>query len=101
MLYFGAIWLDLGGWITTSSENHTPYQVAILVRVLGELYLMAVVVRDIWFATPGPEESALGDIGGADVGPWPESADQDLVHLGRGEPHPDRDRVADLGHGDA
>ena len=101
VLYFGAIWLDLGGWITTSSENHTPYQVAILVRVLGELYLMAVVVRDIWFATPALEEGGLEDIGPSDVGPRPESADQDLVHLGRGEPHPDRDRVADLGHGDA
>jgi len=84
LLYFGAVWMDLGGWLNTSSETHTPYQLAIVIRVLGELYLMAVVVRDIWLAVP-------------DAG----SVDDDLVDVGGGEPDPDRHALADLGHGDS
>jgi uncharacterized membrane protein len=84
LIYFGAVWLDLGGWLATSSNNHTPYQLAIVVRVLGELYLMAMVVRDIWWAEPDPE-----------------SADDDLVHVGGGEPDPDRNGLADLGYRNA
>jgi uncharacterized membrane protein len=89
LLYFGAVWLDLGGWLTTSSNNHTPYQLAIVIRVLGELYLMTVVVRDIWFAVPDIEDSVPG------------SVEDDLVDDGRGEPDPDRHGLADLGHRDA
>jgi uncharacterized membrane protein len=49
VFYFGAVWLYLGGW-TASSTSGQPdkfYWLAIVVRVLGELYLAAVVVRDV------------------------------------------------------
>jgi len=84
LIYFGAVWLDLGGWLETASGNHTPYQLAIVIRVLGELYLVAMVVRDIWFAVPEPE-----------------SADDDLVHVGGGVADPDRHGLADLRDRDA
>jgi uncharacterized membrane protein len=49
VLYFAAVWIYLGGWLAPSSgSNPTTYQLAIVVRVLGELYLMAMVARDIW-----------------------------------------------------
>jgi len=49
VFYFGAVWLYLGGW-TASSVSGAPdrfYWLAIVVRVLGELYLAALVVRDV------------------------------------------------------
>jgi uncharacterized membrane protein len=49
VFYFGAVWLYLGGW-TASSVSGAPdrfYWLAILVRVLGELYLAVLVVRDV------------------------------------------------------
>jgi uncharacterized membrane protein len=48
LCYFGAVWLYLGGWLAPSSgTDATAYQIAIVVRVLGEIYLMALVVGDI------------------------------------------------------
>ena len=48
LAYFAAVWIYLGGWLAPSSgDNPTAYQLAIVVRVLGELYLMALVVADI------------------------------------------------------
>ncbi|MFL6107218.1 MAG: glycosyltransferase family 87 protein [Marmoricola sp.] len=91
LLYFAAVWIDLGGWLETSSGNHTPYQLAIVVRVLGELYLMAMVVRDIWFAVPDSP----------DPGDEVQLADDDSVDVGRGVADPDRHRLADLGHRDS
>ena len=49
ILYFAAVWLYLGGF-TASSVSGGPdrlYWLAILVRVAAELYLVAVVVRDV------------------------------------------------------
>ena len=49
VFYFGAVWLYLGGW-TASSVSGAPdrfYWLAIIVRVLGELYLAVLVVRDV------------------------------------------------------
>ena len=78
LVYFAAVWIYLGGWLAPSSgTNPTAYQIAILVRVLGEIYLAALVVRDIW----------TGD------DPVDGSADLDPVE-GRGrEPDPDVDLV--------
>jgi len=57
LVYFGAVWFYLGGWLApTAGTESTLYQAAILIRVLGELYLMAVVVRDIWEAEPTEDE---------------------------------------------
>lgn len=73
--YFAAVWIYLGGWLAPSSgTDPTAYHLAIGLRVLGELYLMAMVVRDIWLA-----ES---------------SVDLDPVEGRGGEPHPDVDLVA-------
>ena len=80
--YFAAVWIYLGGWLAPSSgENPTAYQLAIVVRVLGELYLVALVVRDVWYG-----EQPAG------------SADDDGVEGRGGEPDPDLDLVADSRH---
>ncbi len=88
LVYFGAVWLYLGGWLTPSAgDNPTAYQAAIVIRVLGEVYLCALIVRDIWTAPPEPAADDLGDGDGVD---------------GRGrEPDRDVDRLADLGHRNA
>jgi uncharacterized membrane protein len=69
LLYFGSVWLYLGGWLAPSSgDNPTAYQIAIVVRVLGELYLAAMVVRDIW--TSEPTEDEWSDDEWAEVDAW-------------------------------
>lgn len=86
--YYAAVWIYLGGWLAPASgDNPTAYQLAIVVRVLGEVYLMALVVRDIW----------RGDRDDAD----PDSADLDPVEGRGGEPDPDVDLVAGGRHLDA
>jgi uncharacterized membrane protein len=50
VFYFAAVWLYLGEF-TASSVSGAPdrlYWVAILVRVVAQLYLVVMVVRDIW-----------------------------------------------------
>ena len=50
VLYFGAVWLYLGGWTASSTAGGVPdrfYLVAILVRVAAEAYVAALVVRDV------------------------------------------------------
>ena len=90
VLYFAAVWIYLGGWLAPSSgTNPTTYQLAIVVRVLGELFLMALVARDVWRGDDledGPEDG-LG-----------ESADLDGVERRRGEPHPQVDLGPDVRH---
>ena len=84
LVYFGAVWLYLGGWLAPSAgTNPTAYQLAIVIRVLGELYLAALIIRDIWNA---PAE-LLPDL--------------DPVDDGRGEPDGHVDGLADLGRSDA
>lgn len=64
IFYFAAVWLYLGGF-TASSVSDAPdrlYWVAIFVRVAAELYLVAVVVRDIrrpWHDPVAEEPVAL------------------------------------------
>lgn len=50
VLYFGAIWLHLSGDLAPAAGDAVPvpYIVAILVRVAAQLWLVAVVLRDIW-----------------------------------------------------
>jgi uncharacterized membrane protein len=49
VFYFAAVWLYLGEYTApgASGEPDRFYWVAIFVRILAELYLMAVVVRDV------------------------------------------------------
>jgi uncharacterized membrane protein len=68
LFYFAAVWWYLGGWLVESTGDGVPaYQLAILVRVAAELYLAAMIVRDLWrpehdpvrrFAPPAQETSA-------------------------------------------
>jgi uncharacterized membrane protein len=85
VLYFAAVWIYLGGWLAPSSGSDAPaYQLAIVVRVAGELFLMALVARDL----------ALGH------GPGATSADLDGVEGRRGEPDPHVDLVTHGRHVD-
>jgi uncharacterized membrane protein len=82
VLYFAAVWIYLGGWLAPSSGSSAPaYQLAIVVRVAGELYLMALVARDIWQGRdPGV---ALPDVDGVEVRGGEPDPDVDLVARGR------------------
>ncbi len=49
VLYFGAVWLYLGGW-TASASSGVPdpaYAFAVVARMAAELYLAGMVVRDV------------------------------------------------------
>jgi uncharacterized membrane protein len=83
LAYFAAVWIYLGGWLAPSSgDNPAAYQLAIVVRVLGELYLVALVVRDVRYgAGPGPVES--GELDGVEVSGREPDPDADLVADGR------------------
>jgi uncharacterized membrane protein len=59
VFYFGAVWFYLGGYTApgaSGAQDHV-YWVAIVVRILAELYLAGVVVRDIIFAWRDPVRS--------------------------------------------
>ena len=72
MIYFAAVWLYLGGWLDGSTGDQNAYHLAILIRVAAEVYLIAMVVRDVW----------SGDDNGVDVGGREPAADLDLVAHG-------------------
>jgi len=101
LTYFAAVWIYLGGWLAPSAgDDPTAYQLAIVIRVLGELYLVALVVRDVWY----PEESGLeldDPHDPYDVSEGAGSEELDGVEGGGGEPDADVDLVADRGHRDA
>jgi uncharacterized membrane protein len=53
LLYFGAVWLYLGGWLDPASGNvPLAYHLAILLRVAAELYLVVLVARDVRSGDP-------------------------------------------------
>jgi uncharacterized membrane protein len=86
--YFAAVWIYLGGWLAPSSGSNAPaYQLAIAVRVAGELYLMALVVRDVHRgAGPGSGDlhpDALPDVDGVEAGGGEPDPDVDLGTRGR------------------
>ena len=48
LFYFVAVWPYFGGWLEESTGGESPvYDLAILVRVAAQIYLVAVVVRDV------------------------------------------------------
>ena len=89
LVYFAAVWLYLGGWLAPAAgDTPTAYHLAIVVRVVAELYLVVLVVRDVLNGDPGyPREKVP-----------PGSVDDDGVDVRRGEPHPDVDLVPDGRH---
>jgi len=97
LLYFGAVWLYLGGWLAPGSgTNPTAYQLAIIIRVAAEVYLMGRVVADILAPTDPfgrDSEEEPSDDGSSDDG--------DLVEGRGGEADPDLDLVADRGRVEA
>lgn len=59
LLYFAAVWWYLAGQLTPPGEGDAGfYWLAIIVRMAGELYLAAMIVRDLMRPEPDPEVSA-------------------------------------------
>jgi uncharacterized membrane protein len=80
VVYFGAIWLHLSGDLAPAAggATPTPYILAIVVRVLAQLWLVAMVLRDIWqpWHDPVRSDGVTDDPGGGvldetDVVPQP------------------------------
>jgi uncharacterized membrane protein len=46
--YFFAVWMHIPGFFVAGDNHDWVYALAVIVRVAGELYLAALVVRDIW-----------------------------------------------------
>ncbi|MDH2412818.1 glycosyltransferase 87 family protein [Nocardioides sp. CER19] len=60
LVYFAAVWWYLGGFLTSGrGDSHPVYDLAVLVRVAGQLFLVALVVRS-WF----PRVSGAAAVGG-------------------------------------
>ena len=65
IFYFAMVWFYLGGWIAPSGGVGTPaYQLAIVVRLAAEIYLMVMVVRDIVRDAPSVEADPVEAGGG-------------------------------------
>lgn len=59
VLYFASVWWYLGGFLAPASGGDSGfYWAAILVRVACELWLVAMVVRDIWRPRHDPVRAA-------------------------------------------
>ncbi len=57
VLYFASVWWYLGGYLEPARGGDAGfYWVAILLRMACELYLVAIVVRDIWWPWHDPVE---------------------------------------------
>ena len=55
VLYFATVWWYLGGYLAPAGGTDAGfYWVAIIVRMLTELYLVAIVARDIWLPGHDP-----------------------------------------------
>jgi uncharacterized membrane protein len=84
MFYFASVWWYLGGILEPAGGGDVGfYWLAIAVRMLAELYLVAVVVRDLrrpWHDPVASDDGSAGD---------------DAVERGRGESDADLDLVAD------
>lgn len=83
LIYFGAVWLYLGGWLKDSGgDQASAYSLAILVRILAEVYLMVMVVRDI-------HAGRSGEVDPAEI---------HSVEVGDGEATPHHDLLTDARH---
>ncbi len=70
LAYFAAVWLFLGGWLEDSTGTSSPaYQLAIVVRMIGQIYLMLVVTRDILVPELDPVRGPDGEDQMTSVGP--------------------------------
>ena len=78
IVYFAAVWWYLGGFLAPASGGDAGfYWAATLIRIAAELYLVAIVVRDIWYPRHDPVRATAS------------RADDDEVERRRGVAHPD------------
>ncbi|MEQ4498917.1 MAG: hypothetical protein ABN474_07550, partial [Nocardioides kribbensis] len=71
ILYFASVWWYLGGYLAPGGGGDAGfYWVAIVVRVAGELYLTALVVRDVLRPEHDPVRAAP-DLGRGSAAPGP------------------------------
>lgn len=90
VFYFCTVWWYLGGYLQPAGGGDVGfYWVGIFVRMACELYLVVLVVRDLFL----PHHDPAGD--------RPELADLDPVEGGGGVAHPDVDPVAHGRHASA
>ncbi|MCW2759928.1 MAG: integral rane protein [Marmoricola sp.] len=69
LLYFAAVWMYLGGWLAASAGDGVPaYDLAIVLRMAAQLYLVVVVVRDIMYPEHDPVRTD-GMVQGAPAAP--------------------------------
>ncbi len=62
VLYFAAVWWYLGGYLAPAGGADAGfYWIAIVIRMLVELYLVAIVARDIWRPDHDPVRAAARD----------------------------------------
>ncbi len=55
LAYFMAVWWYLGGYLAPASGGDAGfYWVAVVLRIAAELYLVAMVVRDLWWPRHDP-----------------------------------------------
>ena len=55
LLYFASVWWYLGGYLAPGGGSETGfYWLAIILRMAAELYLCAMVARDIWWPRHDP-----------------------------------------------
>ncbi len=67
MVYFVAVWTYLGHWLEEAAGGRSPaYDLAIWVRLAAEVYLVAVVVRDVLRPEHDPVRLGSGDLDGVD-----------------------------------
>ena len=90
VFYFCTVWWYLGGYLQPAGGGDVGfYWVGIVVRVACELYLVALIVRDMFLPDHDP------------AGERPELGDLDPVERGGGVADPDVDPVADGRHAGA
>jgi uncharacterized membrane protein len=118
IFYFFAIWMHIANFFVDSGQRDWVYALAVVVRILGELYLVVLVVRDIVVPSEDPvradglSDDPLGGVldegidadprGGAGSGwhgiggppvasPWSRVHDRDPWDDGWDRDDPDRD----------
>ena len=83
LFYFGLVWFYLGGYLEPAGGGDAGfYWVAIIVRILAELYLVVMVARDVLDPFGEPSDDDL--------------TDDDPVEAGGGEADTHVDVLADL-----
>jgi hypothetical protein len=67
VLYFATVWWYLGGYLAPAGGGDAGfYWVAVVVRVLAELWLVGVVVRDVLLPRRDPVRRPVSAAGGPD-----------------------------------